>query len=192
VKLSSARGFSRDLSGSIGEDDAMLDEDEGAHSIESSASFTRLPLSSLTLNEQHTHHLGGIQWSDASKATICQELASLQHYTMDLVASLGSIHEQSQVARASMNDSARRIKTIKTVLSNWNAEIEAAEQSQSHILSWESSEGAESGSRPRDVREWTNTHLDKFQRILNDASVRARELLSPVHDSVLDQLVAQG
>lgn len=191
-KRSDRRHLRRDISGSMREDDAVLDEDDGSRSIESSASFTRLPLSNLTLNEQHAHHCGEVERYEEPNVTICQELASLQHHTMDLVVSLGSIHEQSQVARAPMTDAARRIKTIKTVLSNWSAEIEAAEQSQSHILSWESLEGADSGTRPRDIREWTSNQMDKFERILNDASEKARELLSPVHDSVLDQLLAQG
>jgi hypothetical protein len=171
--------------GSI-EDATMMEEDEGVLSADPSASFTRVPLSNVAMNGQQHR-----PWSDTSGPTICQGLASLQHSTLDLVSSLGSIHEQSQVARASMNDAARRIKTIKTVLTNWNEEIEAAERSRSHILTWEST-GIESGSKPRDIRDWTDNHMEKFQRVLNDASIRAAELLSPVQDSVLDRLMAQG
>lgn len=114
---------------------------------------------------------------------------ALQYYTSDLVSSLGSIHEQSQVAQASMTDAARRIKSIKTVLNNWNVEVEVAERSHSYISTWELAEG---DNRPRDIREWTKNHMEKFQRILSDADMKARELLSPVHDAVLDQLAAQG
>ena len=154
-------------------------------------SYGRSALSPISINEQRSQDASKGSTTTTFKPTVYQQLVLLQQSTTDLVHSLGSIHEQSQVARASMNDAARRIKSIKTVLTNWSAELQAVELSQSWITSWESG-SVEAGGRPKDIQEWTKSHLDKFQRVLNDADIRARELLSPFHDPALDQLAAQG
>jgi hypothetical protein len=90
-----------------------------------------------------------------------------------------------------MSDAARRIKSIKTVLTNWSSELQSVEESEVYISAWEAGH-AGTVSIPDDIQEWTQSHLDKFQRILNEADAKARELLSPIHDPVLDQLAAQG
>lgn len=112
----------------------------------------------------------------------------LQHSTVDLVAALGSIHEQGQVAQASMNDAARRIRTIKTVLGTWSTEVKKTEQSRAHITAWES----QSDHSQQSTREWTRGQMEKVEWILEDAEVKARQLLSQVKDPVLDALAARG
>ncbi|MCO5589599.1 hypothetical protein L7F22_043567 [Adiantum nelumboides] len=68
--------------------------------------------------------------------TTFQNLIGLQQSTSDLIVSLGAIHEHSQIAHASMGDAQRRIRNIRTVLTNWQQEIRSIEQSQSWIASW--------------------------------------------------------
>ncbi|PWN36064.1 uncharacterized protein FA14DRAFT_160957 [Meira miltonrushii] len=124
--------------------------------------------------------------------TTFQNLIGLQQSTSDLIVSLGAIHEHSQIAHASMGDAQRRIRNIRTVLTNWQQEIRSIEQSQSWIASWESGNLSNDAAhkRPDDIREWTQGHLDKFQRTLDEAHNRAQELLKPVKDPVLDRLAA--
>jgi hypothetical protein len=124
--------------------------------------------------------------------TTFQNLIGLQQSTSDLIVSLGAIHEHSQIAHASMGDAQRRIRNIRTVLTNWQQEIRSIEQSQSWIASWESGNlsNENANKRPDDIREWTQGHLDKFQRTLDEAHNRAQELLKPVKDPVLDRLAS--
>lgn len=124
--------------------------------------------------------------------TTFQNLIGLQQSTSDLIVSLGAIHEHSQIAHASMGDAQRRIRNIRTVLTNWQQEIRSIEQSQLRIASWESGNMSNDAAqkRPNDIREWTQGHLDKFQRTLDEAHNRAQELLKPVKDPVLDRLAA--
>ncbi|UZJ56635.1 hypothetical protein CBS101457_005955 [Exobasidium rhododendri] len=153
----------------------LLEEEK---ELDARHSFARLPLSPISVNDRQYRDTAPIPINESFKSSsVCQQLSSLQGSTSDLVLSLTSIHEQSQVARVSLNDAARRIRSIKTVLTNWNAEMQAVEESQAHISLWESARGSE--ARPDDIQEWTRNHMDKFARILHDADIRAKELLSP-------------
>lgn len=154
------------------------------------------------------------------RASAFGNLVRLQQSTRDLVFSLSVIHEHSQIAHASMRDASRRIRNIRTVLSNWQTELRSLEEGQAWIAAWEGvlSNGgvhaangtsqvhtppmsksvasaraqgaAAAAARPVDIKAWTQSQLDKFEHILDDAHVRAKELLKPVKDPVLDQLAA--
>lgn len=130
------------------------------------------------------------QTAKGKATTSFQDLIGLQQSTSDLIVSLGAIHEHSQIAHASMGDAQRRIRNIRTVLTNWQEEIRSIEQSQSWIASWESGNLTDEAvqKRPDNIREWTQGQLDKFQRTLDEAHDRAQELLKPVKDPVLDRL----
>lgn len=130
------------------------------------------------------------------KHTVFADLIHLQTSTSELIASLGIIHEHSQIAQASMGDATRLIRNIRTVLSNWQSEILLLEQSQHKIIAFEAG-NAESDDnalhpRPTDVKAWTQSQLKKFEHILDDAHAKAQELLKPVHDPALDRLAQKS
>ena len=139
-----------------------------------------------------------------SKSTTALQMHELQACTESLITSLGAMNEHAQVHRAAMNDASRKLRSVRTVLTQWKTEMDGVARSRAWIEEWERGSTPATGSgdtagdgltlersaapspapssqRPDDIKVWTNQQIERFEKILGDAEVRARELLRPVN-----------
>jgi hypothetical protein len=65
------------------------------------------------------------------------------------------------------------------------------EQSSAWIAAHELGLKAKS-DRPTDIRQWMRDEMDQFEFALEEAHTKARQLLIPVRDPVLDRLAASA
>ena len=68
------------------------------------------------------------------------QLADLRMLTDSLVASLGAVSEQTQIAKAANHDISRRLKSLDSGVSRIRSETEALERSLAHIAAYEAEE----------------------------------------------------
>ncbi|EPQ31292.1 uncharacterized protein PFL1_01477 [Pseudozyma flocculosa PF-1] len=138
---------------------------------------------------------------------LATHLTHLLTTTSGLITSLTTIHEHSQISKSAMNDAARRLRSIKTVMTQWRQELDGVERSRELIerelaAAADGARGAGSGAsngagagaaaaaaagqrqgeveRPKDVRAWTRDQMDGFGSLLEEAERKARLLLTPV------------
>jgi hypothetical protein len=97
--------------------------------------------------------------------------------TAALVASLGTLHEHSQVTKSSTADAARKLKALKALIGQWNAEQAAVDRSERWILQHGARLPLPDGA---DVPAWIALQLGYCAARFDDAEHRARVLLTPV------------
>lgn len=194
------RGHRRDLSEASSTDTARLnavpenDEPEGAdeHTSIWDSEARALEGFSPTTRNAPLSNSGLPGAGPPASAPAPAQLAHLQAVTGSLIHSLGAMHEHAQVHRAAMNDAGRRLRSLRTVLGGWRAEMDGVARSMDWIARWEgttplSADGTPEpgenmwrGKRPDDIKQWTGQQMERFEKVLGDAELRARELLTPV------------
>ncbi|GAK66532.1 uncharacterized protein PAN0_013d4754 [Moesziomyces antarcticus] len=125
----------------------------------------------------HTHHRSASLDSIDSEATIREEegldggmFAPVYASTSALVGSLGSLHEHTQVTKSSTADAQRRLKSLRTLLAQWNADHESTQ----HSLDWIATH-----SPHHQAGETAHSQLDYCRKRLDDAQMTATQLLTP-------------
>ncbi len=125
----------------------------------------------------HTHHRSASLNSIDSEATIREEegldggmFAPVYASTSALVGSLGSLHEHTQVTKSSTADAQRRLKSLRTLLAQWNADHESTQ----HSLDWIATH-----SPHHQAGETAHSQLDYCRKRLDDAQMTATQLLTP-------------
>ncbi len=96
-----------------------------SHSIASDTTITEIP---LTPSSSTTPPFSGLN------STF---FTPLHTTTSDLLTSLTSLHEHTQITKSSTADAARKLKSLKTLISQWKAEQESVERSEALIASFE-------------------------------------------------------
>ncbi|KAN0062590.1 hypothetical protein ACQY0O_005122 [Thecaphora frezii] len=141
----------------------------------------------------------------SARSPLATHLTHLQTTTQGLIASLTTIHEHSQVSKSAMNDAARRLRSLKTVMAQWRAEVDGVERSREWIEREEKLKSSQAQAQPQaqaqgaaqrattttsagttatvtteNVREWTRAQMMRFEKVLEEAEQKAKVLLTPV------------
>ena len=119
-----------------------------------------------------------------TRKTAASHMHELRACTDSLISSLETMNEHAQVSKASMNDASRKLRSLRVVLTQWREETDGVERSKAWIEQWEAAPSTKSTAsdekRPQDVRLWTQQQMERFEKLLADAEVRAKELLKPI------------
>ena len=177
--LTASTSWSSDLGGALSPSASSLSR--ALPDVDENDSFTRLPDSPTQLSHHHhrTTSLGSdTTVTDTLTLPVIPALVDgslfqpLYTSTSALAASLAAVHEHTQITKSSSADAARKLKTLRGVLTQWRAELDSAEQSETWI---ERSEHAESVGKG-----WASEQVEWCRRRFEEAEGRARELLTPV------------
>ncbi|KDN44745.1 hypothetical protein K437DRAFT_129830 [Tilletiaria anomala UBC 951] len=185
----------------------VIPQSDGASDIFSSGPRRAvLPSSTASSSNKHASMAAAVvQYPQSHKSTTASQMHDLQACTESLISSLGTMNEHAQVHRAAMNDASRKLRSLRAVLTQWRTEIDGVARSRAWIEEWESSDGSgmrtesvpsdpasttkvaikeamtPTNRRPEDIKAWTQQQLERFEKILGDAEVRAKELLKPIN-----------
>ncbi|EST08790.1 hypothetical protein PSEUBRA_001489 [Kalmanozyma brasiliensis GHG001] len=166
-----------------------LDRDLPAFSLPSTSSFTSMPSTSSWASDLSSPPSG--HRTSASISTISSDstltpppstvnlplvesaaFAPLYTATGSLVGSLTTIHEHTQVTRATSADAARKLKTVRGLVDKWKSDVESVGESEAWIAS-QTAERGRGGSWVREQVDWCRGRIEEVE-------CRARVLLTPV------------
>jgi hypothetical protein len=124
----------------------------------------------------------------ATPAATLSQLAHLRAVTADLIGSLSTISEQTQVNGAASADAGRKIRALKNKMGGMQADWEGAERARVRIERWES--GAPDGppgtphvtpsklARRVDGRKVVEEHLRAFELAITEASTKTQAIMA--------------
>lgn len=184
--MGSSRSFGSDLA-LASRTLSDLDEEDDSHTfarLESPTTTTHsthratASLSSdSTITDFHPHPLSSAYPTLPLDPALFQPLYTT---TTSLVASLNSLHEQTQITKSSTADANRKLKTLKGLIAQWKQEQQSLESSEAWIQHHSQSD-PESFLSPGSSRQtWLNEQIDWCTNRLQQVEGRARELLTPV------------
>jgi len=100
-------------------------------------------------------------------------LSELRSTTISILHHLSSIHENAQLNRVSYNDASRKLKSVRTAVSNAKAEADNINRSKAFLVNQEALVSCRERSS---VLAWRE--LDQMKELMDQASLQATRLLS--------------
>ncbi|KAJ1021348.1 hypothetical protein NDA18_005587 [Ustilago nuda] len=105
--------------------------------------------------------------------------APLYTSTTTLLTSLTTLYEHTQITKSSTADAARKLKTLKGLISQWKMEQESVEASEQWI-SHHSEKGLGDAGKGRRQSEWVEREVQDVKRLIERFEGQALGLLTPV------------
>lgn len=190
------------LSLSMGGSNATSSSAGRSSSPEGAASSSPLEMTQTTRQESsHSQETSSGRHSalpppgPSRKAPLPDHFAHLQVVTSSLVSSLQNLNEQTQVNQATFRESTKVLRKLRQQVSEASRELEIAENSQLWIESRRQAEEKEEQratqfrtitggtplvhltSKSGSVQAWCRGQIEEYERYLNDAALKAGELL---------------
>jgi hypothetical protein len=103
------------------------------------------------------------------------QLSQLRSLTGQLVSTLGSINEHTQLSRGATSEAGRKLRALKGVIGGWKGELESVDRSEEYIRRWEEEEArsqavdANGERRKGRYAERAFGEMREAERLLGDA-----------------------